>query len=134
MIARGQGRRVPPLFALGGPSARQIGPALATAPEPGRRHRARGPPTKAAIQFAMESRRWGAHHFRPRHAAGPAVGPRQPSENQAPHPEPTDQGVLIMIRITLNGARRKGHRGHVTCGITPSIGEWPAPAATEVAR
>jgi len=30
-----------------------------------------------------------------------------------------------MIRITLNGARRKGHTGRVTCGITPSIRECP---------
>jgi hypothetical protein len=39
-----------------------------------------------------------------------------------------------MIRITLNGARRKGPTGRVTCGITPSIGKWSAPAANEVAR
>jgi hypothetical protein len=39
-----------------------------------------------------------------------------------------------MIRITLNGARRKGPAGRFTCGITPSIGEWAAPAANEVAR
>ena len=39
-----------------------------------------------------------------------------------------------MIRITLNGARRKGPMGRVTCGITLSIGKWAAPAATEVPR
>ena len=56
-----------------------------------------------------------------------------PAENQAPHPEPADQGDLVMIRIALNGARRKGPRGRFTCGITPSIGKWAAPAASEVA-
>jgi hypothetical protein len=39
-----------------------------------------------------------------------------------------------MIRIALNGARRKGHTGHFTCGITPNRGKWPALAAIEVAR
>jgi hypothetical protein len=39
-----------------------------------------------------------------------------------------------MIRIALNGARRKGHRAHFTCGITPNMGKWPAPAANEVAQ
>ena len=39
-----------------------------------------------------------------------------------------------MIRITLNGARRKGHTARFTCGITSSIGKWAAPAAKEVAR
>jgi hypothetical protein len=39
-----------------------------------------------------------------------------------------------MIRITLNGARRKGHTGRVTCGITPSIRERSARATKEVAR
>lgn len=39
-----------------------------------------------------------------------------------------------MIRIALNGARRKGPMGRFTCGITPSIGEWAASAANEVAR
>jgi hypothetical protein len=38
-----------------------------------------------------------------------------------------------MIRIALNGARRKGYTGRFTCGITPSIGKWSAPAANEVA-
>jgi len=39
-----------------------------------------------------------------------------------------------MINITLNGARRKGPMGRFTCGITPNIGKWAAPAAKEVAR
>lgn len=39
-----------------------------------------------------------------------------------------------MISITPNGARRKGPWGRFTCGITPSIGKWAAPAAKEVAR
>jgi hypothetical protein len=39
-----------------------------------------------------------------------------------------------MIRIALNGARRKGHTGRFTCGITPSIGKGSALAANEVAR
>jgi len=39
-----------------------------------------------------------------------------------------------MIRIALNGARRKGPTGRFTCGITTNIGKSPAPAAGEVAR
>jgi hypothetical protein len=39
-----------------------------------------------------------------------------------------------MISITLNGARRKGHTGRFTCGITLGIGKWAAPAANEVAQ
>jgi hypothetical protein len=39
-----------------------------------------------------------------------------------------------MIRITLNGARRKGPAGRFTCGITSSTGKRAAPAADEVAR
>ncbi len=39
-----------------------------------------------------------------------------------------------MINITLNGARRKGLTGRFTCGITPTIAKWAAPAAKEVAR
>ncbi len=39
-----------------------------------------------------------------------------------------------MIRIALNGARRKAHAGHFTCGITPNTGKWTAPAANEVAQ
>ena len=39
-----------------------------------------------------------------------------------------------MIRIALNGARRKGPAGRFTCGIIPSIGKGPALAANEVAR
>jgi hypothetical protein len=39
-----------------------------------------------------------------------------------------------MIRIALNGARRKGPAGRFTCGIIPRIGEEPALAANEVAR
>ena len=39
-----------------------------------------------------------------------------------------------MIIITLNRARRKGHTGRFTCGITPGIGKWAAPAANEVAQ
>ena len=39
-----------------------------------------------------------------------------------------------MIRITLNGARRKGPPGRFTCGITTNIGKWAAPAAREVTR
>jgi hypothetical protein len=39
-----------------------------------------------------------------------------------------------MISITLNGARCKGPTGRFTCGITPNIGKWAAPAANEVAR
>lgn len=134
MIARGQRRRVPPLFAPAGPSARQIGPALASAPEPGTRHCARGPPIKAMIQIAMESRPRGAHHSVPDMLLGQRSDPASPAENQAPHPAPTDQGDLVMIRITLNGARRKGHTGRFTCGITLSIGKRAAHAANEVAR
>jgi hypothetical protein len=39
-----------------------------------------------------------------------------------------------MIKITLNGARRKGPPGRFTCGITTNIGEWPASATREVTR
>jgi hypothetical protein len=39
-----------------------------------------------------------------------------------------------MIRITLNGARRKGPTGRFTCGITATIKKWAVPAANEVAR
>lgn len=39
-----------------------------------------------------------------------------------------------MIRIALNGARRKGHTGPSICGITPSIRKGSALAAKEVAR
>ena len=39
-----------------------------------------------------------------------------------------------MIRITLNGARRKGPAGRFTYGITPSIEKWTAPAVDEMAR
>ena len=39
-----------------------------------------------------------------------------------------------MINIILNGARRKGPTGRFTCGITPNIGKWAAPAAKVVAR
>lgn len=84
MIARGQGRRVPPLFAPAGPLAQQIGPALAAAPDPGPRRRARGPPAKAAIQIAYGIAPPGRPPFRPGHAAGPAVGPRQPSGTKLP--------------------------------------------------
>jgi hypothetical protein len=133
MIARGQERRVPPTFAQAGPSARRIGPALVTAPEPGPRHRARAPPGMPN-QDRDAVRSLGRPPFRPGHAAGLAVGPRQPSGNQAPHAEPTEQGDLIMISITLNGARRKGPTGRFTCGITTNIGKWAAPAANEVAR
>jgi hypothetical protein len=38
-----------------------------------------------------------------------------------------------MIYITLNDARCKGLTGRFTCGIIPSTGKWPAPAANEVA-
>jgi hypothetical protein len=44
MIARGKRRGVPPLFARAGPLTRRIGAALAAAPQPGTRYRARGPP------------------------------------------------------------------------------------------
>ncbi len=39
-----------------------------------------------------------------------------------------------MIRITLNRARRKGHTGRFTCGITPNMGKWAASAANRGAR
>lgn len=39
-----------------------------------------------------------------------------------------------MIRITLNGARRKGPTGRFTCEISSSSKKSPAPAATGVAR
>jgi hypothetical protein len=54
MIGKGQGRRVPPLCAPAGPPARRTRPALVTAPEPGPRYRARGPPGKAPIKIAMQ--------------------------------------------------------------------------------
>jgi hypothetical protein len=38
-----------------------------------------------------------------------------------------------MIHITLNSARCKSPMGRFTCGITPSMGKWSAPAANEVA-
>ena len=38
-----------------------------------------------------------------------------------------------MISITRNHAVCKGHRGHLTCGTTPNVGKWSAPAANEVA-
>jgi hypothetical protein len=38
-----------------------------------------------------------------------------------------------MIYITLNSARCKSSTGTFTCGITPSVGKWSAPAANEVA-
>lgn len=38
-----------------------------------------------------------------------------------------------MIRIALNGARRKGLTGRSTCGITPSMRKGSALAANEVA-
>ena len=129
MIARGQGRRVPSPFA----SAGRIGPALVTAPEPGSRDRARGPPE---IQSGSRCNdvAGAAHHSVPDMLLGQRSDPASPAENQAPHPAPTDQGDLVMIRITLNGARRKGPVGRFTCGITPSIGKWAAPAANGVAR
>jgi hypothetical protein len=39
-----------------------------------------------------------------------------------------------MISITLMQAVRKGRSGHFTCGTTPGIGKWSAPAANEVAQ
>jgi hypothetical protein len=39
-----------------------------------------------------------------------------------------------MIRIALNGARRKGSTGRFTCGITTNAGKRTALAAKEVAR
>ncbi len=38
-----------------------------------------------------------------------------------------------MISITRIHAVRKGQGGHFTCGITPYMGKWSAPAANEVA-
>jgi hypothetical protein len=38
-----------------------------------------------------------------------------------------------VIYITRNDARCKSLTGHFTCGITPSVGKWSAPAANEVA-
>ena len=38
-----------------------------------------------------------------------------------------------MIHITLNDARCNSLTGRFTCGITPSVGKWSAPAANEVA-
>ena len=130
MIARGQRRRVPPSFAPAGPSARGVGPALATASEP---HSARGPPEESPPRIARESRRWGAHHSVPDMLLGQRSDPASPAVNQAPHPEPTDQGDLVMISITLNHAVCKGQSSHFTCGITPGMGKWSAPAANEVA-
>jgi len=85
MIARGQGRRVPPLFAPAGSSARQIGPVPATAPGSGTRHRARGPPTKASIRIAMESRRWGAHNSVPDMLLGQRSDPASPAKPSSPY-------------------------------------------------
>jgi len=134
MIARGQEQGVPPAFAQAGPSARRAGPALVAAPEPGPRHRARGPPGNALIKIARQGRHWGGHHSVPDMLLGQRSDPASPAKNQAPHAEPTEQGDLIMISITLNGARRKGPPGRFTCGITPNTGTWAAPAANEVAR
>jgi hypothetical protein len=38
-----------------------------------------------------------------------------------------------MISITLNHSVCKGQSSHSTCGITPGMGKWSAPAANEVA-
>lgn len=94
MIARGQGRGVPPPFAPAGSSARRIGPALVTGSSsaPGQGHSARGPPGEARPKIAMESRRWGAHHSSPDMLLGQRSEPASPAVNQAPHAEPTDQG------------------------------------------
>lgn len=84
MIARGQGRRVPPLFAPAGPSARGIGPALVTAPEPAPRHRARGPPRECPNQDRDAMTSWGGHHSVPDMLLGQRSDPASPAENQAP--------------------------------------------------
>jgi hypothetical protein len=39
-----------------------------------------------------------------------------------------------MISITLIHAVRKGQTAQFTCGITPEMGKWSAPAANEVAQ
>jgi hypothetical protein len=38
-----------------------------------------------------------------------------------------------MIIITPSHAVCKGQSGHFTCGLTPHVGKWSAPAANEVA-
>jgi hypothetical protein len=38
-----------------------------------------------------------------------------------------------MLSITLIHAVRKGQRAQFTCGITPNVRKWSAPAANEVA-
>jgi hypothetical protein len=84
MIARGQRRRVPPPFAPAGSPGSRIGPAVANAPIRRPRRRARGPPGQAGSISRWSYVAGAAHHSVPGHAAGPAVGPRQPSGNQAP--------------------------------------------------
>lgn len=74
-----------------------------------------------------------AHHSVPGHAAGPAVGTRQPSGKPSSSPEPTDQGDLVVISIVFIKAVRKGQNGHFSGGITRDSGKWSAPAANEVA-
>jgi hypothetical protein len=81
----------------------------------------------------MESRAGAPTIPSPDMLLGQRSEPASPAVNQAPHPEPTDQGDLVMISITLNHAVCKGQSSHSTCGITPSMGKWSAPAANEVA-
>jgi len=135
MIGRGQERRVPPPFAPDRPPAHRIAPAPAAAPEPGPRHRARGPPGECPTSRSRGNDVAGAATIpSPDMLLGQRSDPASPAETKLPICKPTVQGDLVMISITLNGARRKGPRGRFTCGITPSIGKWAAPAAKEVAR
>jgi hypothetical protein len=64
---------------------------------------------------------------------GQRSDPASPAVNQAPTLNQQNQGDLVVIHITLNNARRKGQPGRFTCGITPNVGKWSAPAANEVA-
>jgi hypothetical protein len=84
MIARGQGRRVPPLFAPEGPAARRIGPVLATAPQPAPRHRARGPPRKAPSRTRWDYVAGAPTIPSPDMLLGQRSDPASPAVDQAP--------------------------------------------------
>jgi hypothetical protein len=134
MIASGKRRGVPPLFAPAGPLTCWIGPALVPIRQPRVCCRARGPPEEGPDQDRDGIKSAGAaHHSVPGHAAGPAVGTRQPSGKPSSSPEPTDQGDLVVISIVFIKAVRKSQNGHFSGGITPDSGKWSAPAANEVA-
>jgi hypothetical protein len=134
MIAKGQRWRVPPPFAPARPSAHRIGPTLAAAPDPGPRHRARGPPSGKPGSASRCNDGAGAATI-PSPTCCWASG-RTPLAQRKPSSPSANNRLrrLVVIIITLNRARRKGHMGRFTCGIIPGIGKWAAPAANEVAQ